>query len=417
MLPTTPPPIYLLHAQRSPMGRYKGALAGVRPDELARLLLHQLIKPFADPFSNSVHQQRGLVALGCANQAGEDSRNVARQAQLLAQLPFTWPAFTTNQLCASGALAVMQAAQALQQGQATFALAGGVESMSRSPLAQLPPHAWPHPPPPPPREDTTLGWRFTHPDFEALGWRHSMVQTVEQRLKTHPLPTALMHAVVLQSHTRALATKALSEPLRFEVAGYTVDEPPRAGLTEAVLNRLTPLEPEGQLTAATMAPFADGAAGVVLATAEGTAAALGLSPEALSTRYPQLRGWAMVGCNPLEMVMGPTLAVEALRQQCPHMPPLEAFAVIELHEAFAAGHLWNSEALGLAWNDPRMNAWGGALALGAPMGAVGPHLVATAFGRLSHPAAQHNPAPQPLHALVAMGVGMGQGLACWLSLG
>jgi acetyl-CoA acetyltransferase family protein len=392
------------------MGRYKGALASVRPDELAARLLHHLALPF-----ENLPQQRGLVALGCANQAGEDSRNVARQAQLLAQLPFTWPAFTTNQLCASGALAIMQAAQALQQGQATFALAGGVESMSRSPLAQLPPHAWPHPAQPTPWEDTTLGWRFTHPAFEALGWRHSMMQTVEQRLKTHPLPTALMHAVVLQSHARALATEALTAPLRFEVAGRTVDEPPRVGLNETVLNRLTPLEPQGQLTAATMAPFADGAAGVVLATEEG-AAALGVSPTALSTHYPQVRGWAMVGCNPLEMVMGPTLAVEALRQQYPHMPPLEAFTVIELHEAFAAGHLWNSEALGLAWNDTRINAWGGALALGAPMGAVGGHLITTLCGRLQQAAAT-GAAPQPLHALVAMGVGMGQGLACWLSLG
>ncbi|EST15661.1 3-oxoadipyl-CoA thiolase [Pseudomonas putida S610] len=391
--------VYICDAVRTPIGRFGGALAGIRADDLAAVPLKALIA--RNPSVHWAHLDE--VFFGCANQAGEDNRNVARMALLLAGLPECVPGVTLNRLCASGMEAVGAAFRAIACGEMELAIAGGVESMSRAPFVmgkaqsafsrsmQL--------------EDTTIGWRFVNPLMKAQYGVDAMPQTADNVADDHGISRADQDAFALRSQHRAAAAQAAGffaeEIVPVCVAhkkGETwveQDEHLRPDTTLEALAKLNPVNGVGKtVTAGNASGVNDGAAAMILASAEA------VHTHGLTARAKVL-GMASAGVAPRVMGIGPVPAVRKLIERL--NIDISAFDVIELNEAFASQGLAVLRGLGVADDAPQVNPNGGAIALGHPLGMSGARLVLTALHHLERTGGRKG--------LATMCVGVGQGLA------
>jgi acetyl-CoA acetyltransferase family protein len=393
------PEAYLVGGVRTPQGKYGGALAGVRPDDLAALVVREAVSRAGVP-ADAVDE----VVLGAANQAGEDNRNVARMAALLAGLPDSVAGYTVNRLCASGLTAVVSAANTIRAGQADVIVAGGVESMTRAPwVMQKPGTPWARP-----GEvvDSSLGWRFVNPVFaqhdKGAGTLPadrritlSMGETAEEVAALDGITRADSDAFALRSHQRAIAA---IDAGRFTgeivpVGDVATDEIPRRGSTLDKLAGLRPVFRDGGVvTAATSSPLSDGAAALIVASMEAVER-YGLVPRA------RIVTAASAGVAPQLMGLGPVPATEkALIRAGWGAGELDA---IELNEAFAVQSLGVIRRLKL--DEERVNADGGAIALGHPLGCSGARLTVTLLGRMERENARRG--------LATLCVGVGQGVA------
>ncbi|MFF2084275.1 3-oxoadipyl-CoA thiolase [Nocardia sp. NPDC058176] len=392
---------YLVDGVRTPFGRYGGALAAVRPDDLAAHVIAALVARLPGVDFGAVDD----VVVGCANQAGEDNRNVARMAALLAGLPVTVPGVTVNRLCASGLDAVGQAARAIRVGDADLVIAGGVESMTRAPYV-LPKTGAPWD-----RSgqlaDTTLGWRLVNPRMREQYGTDSMPETAQHVADEHGIDRADQDAFALRSQERAAAAIARGRLAREIVAvpvpqrrGEPVlvdrDEHPRATSIDA-LAALRPVVADGSITAGNSSGINDGAAALLLAS-EQAVRRYGLTPLA------RVGTVTAAGVPPRTMGIGPVPAVEKLLARTGL--GIGDIDVIELNEAFAAQSLAVLRGLGLPDDAEHVNPNGGAIALGHPLGASGARLTLTAALELADRDAHH--------AVVTLCVGVGQGLAVHL---
>ena len=391
---------FICDAIRTPIGRYGGALSSVRTDDLAAIPIATLMERNPDVDWNSVDD----VIYGCVNQAGEDNRNIGRMALLLAGMPESVPGATVNRLCGSGMNAVGSAAQAIRTGEADLMIAGGVESMSRSPFVM-------------PKADaafsrraeiydTTIGWRFPNPKMEQEYGLDSMGETAENVAEEHQVSRDDQDAFAARSQEKTAAAQAdgrLAEETvpvaipqrRGDAIVVELDEHPRAGTTAEKLGKLrAAFRDGGSVTAGNSSGVNDGACALVLASEQG-AKDHGLAPKA------RVLGMASVGVPPRTMGMGPSPASAKLMDRL----GLEIgdFDVIELNEAFAAQALAVLRELGVEDDDPRVNPQGGAIALGHPLGASGARLVTTAMYQLLRSGGDK--------ALCTMCVGVGQGIA------
>jgi 3-oxoadipyl-CoA thiolase len=390
---------FICDAIRTPFGRYAGALSGVRADDLASLPIAELVR------RNGGVEWAALddVIYGCANQAGEDNRNVGRMVLLLAGLPVEVPAATVNRLCGSGMEAVGQLARAMRAGEAAIGIAGGVESMSRAPFVM------------PKAEsafaranavyDTTIGWRFVNPRMKARYGIDAMPETAENVAAEFQVSRADQDAFALRSQQRALAAQA-SGALAQEIVPVSI--PGRKGETTTVardehpretsMEQLAKLKPivreDGTVTAGNASGVNDGACALLLATEEA-AARHGLTPRA------RILGMASAGVAPRIMGMGPAPASRKLLARLGI--PVSKMDVVELNEAFAAQALPVLRELGLPDDAPHVNPNGGAIALGHPLGASGARLVTTAMYQLARTGGRY--------ALCTMCIGVGQGIA------
>lgn len=391
---------YLIDAVRSPIGAFAGALAPVRADDLAAHVLRELVKrhPGLDPAAVDD------VVLGCANQAGEDNRNVARMALLLAGLPVSVPGETVNRLCASGMSAVVQAGRAIQAGQGDLLIAGGVEHMTRGPWvisktstpygrdAQL--------------HDTSFGWRFVNPAMKEKYGVDAMGETAENLIESSPISREDQDRFALWSQRKAAAAVSSG---RFAREIVPVPVPQRKGdpvLVEqdefikpgTTLEALAGLRPafrrNGTVTAGNSSGLNDGAAAVLVA-GDAALERHGLTPMA------RIVTAAVTGVEPRIMGIGPVGATRLALKRAGLR--LEEMDIIEINEAFAAQALSCTRALGLADDDPRLNPNGGAIALGHPLGMSGARLLQTAAIELRDTGKQY--------ALCTMCVGVGQGYA------
>jgi 3-oxoadipyl-CoA thiolase len=386
---------FLVAAVRTPIGRYGGALSGVRPDDLAALVVRHAVDRAGVP-DQSVDE----VILGCANQAGEDNRNVARMAALLAGLPDSVPGFTVNRLCASGLTSVAIASQMIRSGEADVVVAGGVESMSRAPWVLAKPIA----PFARPGEiaDTSLGWRFVNPSMRELDGglaTLSMGETAEEVAVLDGVTREESDAFALESHQRAVAAMK-GGCFDAEIVGVDTpaglvdcDEGPRPDTSIERLSRLRPaFRPGGIVTAGNSSSLNDGAAAVVVAS-RAAAERWSLS------RRARIVASAAAGVAPHIMGLGPVPATERALARCGWSAgDLDA---VELNEAFAAQAIACERRLGL--DHSRVNAAGGAIALGHPLGCSGTRLLVTLLGRLEREGGQRG--------LATMCVGVGQGAA------
>ena len=399
-MPGSPRDVLVVDAVRTPIGRYRGALADVRPDDLGAIVIAELVRRAgADP--------AGIddVFFGCANQAGEDNRNVARMSLLLAGLPVTVPGATVNRLCGSGLEAVIDGVRAIAAGEADLVVAGGVESMSRAPLVM-----------PKAREafprgdvvvhDSTLGWRFINPRMEALHGTHALGETAELVAEKCGVTREEQDAFALTSQRRWAAAHAAGRfadelvavhlPQKKGIRTFDTDEHPRPETTAADLAGLSPVfrKQNGTVTAGNSSGINDGAAAVMLASPEGLA-------RLRAGRRPLARYVAsgVAGVEPKLMGLGPIPATEkALARAGITAADLD---LIELNEAFAAQAIPCVRELGL---DPdRVNVNGGAIAIGHPLGASGARLVTTLVHELSRRGARYG--------LASMCIGVGQGIA------
>ena len=384
-------PVYLCDGVRTPFGRYRGGLSMVRADDLAALPIRQLLQRNAKLDPASIDE----VILGCANQSGEDNRNVARMALLLAGLPVSVPGVTVNRLCASGLEAVGQAARAIAVGDAELVIAGGVESMSRAPYVMgkadgafdreqtL--------------QDTTLGWRFVNPAMEKSYGVDPMMRTAQNLADEHGIDRNDQDGFALRSQQRAARAMASGRFARELVAAGKLDsdEQPRADTSLEKLSSLSPSLGAGtSITAGNASGINDGACALLLASEEAIARH-GLVPRA------RVLGMASAGVPPRTMGIGP---VPAIGRLLPRLGlGLDDFDTIEINEAFAAQVLAVTRALGLADDSPRVNPNGGAIALGHPLGASGARLALTAMHELE--------TAHQRRALLSMCVGVGQGVA------
>ena len=391
---------YICDYTRTPIGSYGGSLATVRGDDLAALVLRALRER-----NPSVDWQRlDEVYMGCANQAGEDNRNVARMASLLAGLPVEVPGTTINRLCGSGMDAVIMAARAIKAGEIELALAGGVESMSRAPFVM------------PKAEsafartnavfDTTIGWRFVNPQMQQLYGTDSMPETAENVAADFGISREHQDLFAYNSQQkaqRAIASDRLAREItpvsvpqkRAEPIVVSADQHPRAHTSLETLAKLkAPFRDGGSVTAGNASGVNDGAAALLIASGSAVRQ-YQLQPLA------RIVGGATVGVPPRIMGIGPAPAISKLLAQ--HKLQLDDIGVIELNEAFAAQALASLRQLGLADDDPRVNINGGAIALGHPLGMSGARITGTATIELH----QQN----QRHALAAMCIGVGQGIA------
>ncbi|WP_371542070.1 thiolase family protein [Streptomyces sp. NBC_00554] len=393
--------VYLIDGARTPQGRYGGALASVRPDDLAALVVGEAVRRAGIP-GEAVDE----VILGAANQAGEDNRDVARMAVLLAGLPHTVPGYTVNRLCASGLTAVASAAQAIRAGEADLVVAGGVESMTRAPWVMAKPGTpWAKPGE---VHDTSLGWRFTNPRFtaedkpstgEAGKTTLSMGETAEEVAALDGITRAESDAFALRSHQRAVAAQEAGRfdreivPVPVKDGEVTRDEGPRPSTTLEKLGSLrTIFRKDGIVTAGSASPLSDGAAALVVASAAAVER-YGLTPRA------RIVTSASVGVQPHVMGLGPVPATEkALARAGWGTGDLDA---VELNEAFAAQALAVVRRLKL--DEAKVNADGGAIALGHPLGCSGARILLTLLGRLEREDAGRG--------LATLCVGVGQGIA------
>lgn len=388
--------VYICDYTRTPIGRFGGSLATVRADDLGAVPIRALMAR-NDMDWAAVDE----VFYGCANQAGEDNRNVARMSALLAGLPDSVPGTTLNRLCGSGMDAVITAARAIRAGEIDLAIAGGVESMSRAPFVM------------PKAEtafsranaihDTTIGWRFINPLMEAQYGVDSMPETAENVAEDFKISREDQDAFALRSQTRAAAAIS-SGRLSREITPVTIpqrkgdprvvdtDEHPRATTLDKLAALRAPFRSGGSVTAGNASGVNDGAAALVLASAEA-AKQHGLTPLA------RVVGGATAGVAPRIMGFGPAPASRKLMQR--YGLTVDDFAVIELNEAFASQGLATLRDLGIADDDPRVNPNGGAIALGHPLGMSGARITGTVL---------HDLKPGE-KSLSTMCIGVGQGIA------
>lgn len=393
---------YICDAIRTPFGRYGGALASVRPDDLGAIVIRALMERNPGVDWQSVDD----VLFGCANQAGEDNRNVARMSALLAGLPLEVPGMTINRLCGSGLDAVGTAARAIRAGEAGLMIAGGTESMSRAPFVM------------PKAEsafsranavyDTTIGWRFVNARMKALFGIDSMPETAENVAQDFGIEREAQDRMALASQEKAAAAQKAGI-LAEEITPVEVpqrkgdpvivkdDEHPRQTSLEALARLKGVVRPDGTVTAGNASGVNDGACALLLAD-EATAARHGLTPRA------RVVGMATAGVAPRIMGIGPAPATQKLLAQTGIS--LDQIDVIELNEAFAAQGIAVLRQLGLKDDDPRVNPNGGAIALGHPLGASGARLATTAVYQLHRTGGRY--------ALCTMCIGVGQGIAVLL---
>jgi len=390
--------VFICDYIRTPIGRFGGALSSVRADDLAAIPLRALMErhPSAD------WESAGDVVMGCANQAGEDNRNIARMALLLAGFPVSLTGTTINRLCGSGMDAVLTAARAIAADEADLMIAGGVESMSRAPFVMpkadqaFSRHAEVH--------DTTIGWRFVNPAMHKAYGTDSMPQTGQNVADDFGISRDAQDLMAFASQMKAAAAQA-SGRLAKEITPVTIaqkkgdarsialDEHPRETTREA-LAKLKPLFANGSVTAGNSSGVNDGAAALVLAT-EAAARKNGLTPIA------RVLGGATAGVPPRVMGIGPAPASQKLMDR---LGLKQAdFDVIELNEAFAAQGVATQRQLGIADDDPRVNRNGGAIALGHPLGMSGARITGTAALELAETGGRRS--------LSTMCIGVGQGIA------
>lgn len=382
---------FVIAGARTPIGRHSGALSDVRPDDLAALVIGEAVRR-AGIDAETVDE----VVFGAANQAGEDNRNVARMALLLAGLPHSVPGFTVNRLCASGLTAVATARQMIAAGDADLVIAGGVESMTRAPwVVEKPAKAWAKPGA---TFDTSIGWRFPNPRFDA-DTTLSMPETAERVAAQWELTRDELDAFALRSHERALdaikngrfADEIVAVPTR--AGDVDTDEGPRADTSLERLATLRPVNgPQGVVTAGNASSLNDGAAALVIAS-ERYVEQHGLEPRA------RLVAAASAGVAPEVMGIGPVPATNKALARAGWS--VDDLAAVELNEAFASQSLACMRDLELS--PEIVNADGGAIALGHPLGASGARILVTLLGRLERSGAHRG--------LATMCVGVGQGVA------
>ena len=390
---------YVCDAQRTPFGRYGGALSTVRADDLGAVPIQALMTRHASLDWEALDD----VFYGCANQAGEDNRNVARMSALLAGLPIAVPGVTLNRLCGSGMDAVGTAARAIRAGEAQLLIAGGVESMSRAPFVM------------PKAEsafsranaiyDTTIGWRFINPKMKAQYGVDAMPETAENVAVDFGIEREAQDRMALASQTKALAAQR-SGFFDAEICPVTIpqkkgeavvvrqDEHPRETSLEALARLKGVVRPDGSVTAGNASGVNDGACALLMAS-EAAITRHGLTPRA------RVLGMATAGVAPRIMGIGPAPAARKVLAQVGLT--LAQMDVIELNEAFAAQGLAVLRDLGLRDDDPRVNPNGGAIALGHPLGASGARLVMTAINQLHRSNGRY--------ALCTRCIGVGQGIA------
>lgn len=390
---------FICDAIRTPFGRYGGALSSVRADDLGAVPLRALMARNPNVDWAAVTD----VIYGCANQAGEDNRNVARMSSLLAGLPLEVPGATVNRLCGSGLDAIGTAARAIKAGESGLMIAGGVESMSRAPFVM------------PKAEsafsranavyDTTIGWRFINKLMKDKYGVDSMPETAENVAVDFNIEREAQDLMALNSQLRAVAAIEAGHLAR-EICAVTIpqkkgdaivvdtDEHPRKTSLEALAKLKGVVRTDGTVTAGNASGVNDGACALILAD-EATAARNGLTPKV------RVVGMATAGVAPRIMGIGPAPATQKVLAQTGLT--LAQMDVIELNEAFAAQGLAVLRLLGLQDDDPRVNAWGGAIALGHPLGASGARLATTAINRLHTTGGRY--------ALCTMCIGVGQGIA------
>jgi acetyl-CoA acyltransferase len=390
---------FICDAIRTPIGRYGGALKDVRADDLGAIPLRALMARNKDVDWSAVHD----VIFGCANQAGEDNRNVARMSLLLAGLPQEVPGSTINRLCGSGMDAVGTAARAIKSGETGLMIAGGVESMTRAPFvmgkadsafsrnAAI--------------FDTTIGWRFVNPQMKKLYGVDAMPETAENVATDYKISREDQDAFSVASQNKAAAaqkngtlaeeiTPVVIQPKKGDPITVSLDEHPRATSMEALAKLKGVVRPDGTVTAGNASGVNDGACALLLAD-EANAKRFGLTPRA------RILGMATAGVPPRVMGIGPAPAVEKVLKQVGMT--IDQMDVIELNEAFAAQGLAVLRMIGVQDNDPRVNPNGGAIALGHPLGMSGARLVTTAMYQLHRTGGRY--------ALCTMCIGVGQGIA------
>jgi len=390
---------FICDAIRTPFGRYGGALSSVRTDDLAAVPLRALMA--RNP--NVDWQAVTDVLYGCVNQAGEDNRNVAHMASLLAGLPHQIPGATINRLCGSGMDALGTAARAIRAGEATLMIAGGVESMSRAPFVM--PKAESAFARTPAIYDTTIGWRFVNPAMKAMYGVDAMPETAENVATDYKIEREAQDRMALASQLKAVAAQK-SGALAEEITPVSIaqkkgdaiivdkDEHPRETSLEKLSQLKGVVRPDGSVTAGNASGVNDGACAILLAD-EATAIVHGLTPRA------RVVGMATAGVPPRVMGIGPAPATEKVLALTGLK--LAQMDVIELNEAFAAQGIAVLRMLGLQDDDPRVNPNGGAIALGHPLGASGARLVTTATNQLHRTGGRY--------ALCTMCIGVGQGIA------
>ncbi|TMS58445.1 3-oxoadipyl-CoA thiolase [Imbroritus primus] len=390
---------FICDAIRTPIGRYGGSLSAVRADDLGAVPLRALMARNPELDWSAVAD----IIFGCANQAGEDNRNVARMSALLAGLPETLPGATINRLCGSGMDATGTAARAIKSGETSLMIAGGVESMSRAPFvmgkatsafsrsAEI--------------FDTTIGWRFVNPLMKAQYGVDSMPETAENVATDYKVSREDQDLFAVRSQEKA-ARAQQDGTLAQEICPVTIpqrkgdaivvdrDEHPRATSMEALAKLKGVVRPDGTVTAGNASGVNDGACALILAS-EAAAKTHGLTPKA------RIVGTATAGVAPRVMGIGPAPASQKLLQQLGMT--IDQMDVIELNEAFAAQGLAVTRMLGIADDDPRVNPNGGAIALGHPLGMSGARLVTTAMYQLHRTGGRY--------ALCTMCIGVGQGIA------
>jgi acetyl-CoA acyltransferase len=390
----------IVDALRTPFGRHGGTLAPVRPDDLAALVLRAVLERTGVPGGDIED-----VVMGCANQAGEDNRNVARMAALLADLPEHVGGATVNRLCGSGMDAIASVARSIRLGEGDAYLAGGVESMSRAPFV-VPKPSRPYPTGPVEMVDTTLGWRLVNPRMEAMGHTDSLGTTAENLAREHDITRGEQDAFALRSHAKAIAAidagRFADELIPVGVEGrrgtmlVDVDEVPRRDSTLEDLARLRPaFVRDGSVTAGNSSTLNDGA-GAMLLTSREYADAHGLAPLA------RVRSAATAGVPPRIMGIGPVPAAAKALERA--RLAMDDMGLVEVNEAFAAQVLAVLRNWGMDPEDARLNVNGGAIALGHPLGASGARIVATTVHEMRRRG-------DVQFALVSMCIGVGQGIA------
>ena len=391
--------VYICHPRRSAIGRFGGTLASVRPDDLAAQIFRAVLEQAPELDPHAIDE----VIMGCANQAGEDNRNVARMSALLAGLPTSVPGTTLNRLCGSGMDAVGTAFRAIRAGEMDLVLAGGVESMSRAPYVmgkadsafgrgqKI--------------EDTTIGWRFVNPLMKKQHGIDSMPETAENVAEQFGVSRADQDLFALRSQEKTARAQAdgifaeeivpVSIPRRKqEPLSFDTDEHPRASTLDKLAALPAPFRDNGTVTAGNASGVNDGAAAMLVAS-EAAVQSHGLKPVA------KILGMATAGVEPRIMGIGPVPATRKLLDK--HGLKIDDIDVIELNEAFAAQGLAVMRELGIVDGDPRVNPNGGAIALGHPLGMSGARLLMTAAFQLQRTGGRY--------AICTMCVGVGQGIA------